>query len=67
MQLSKLPLGAWIVVRSNRNGCSVVSIHATQGDAETECDKRNEGLSRGLPYGACIAFEPAERMGWSCG
>jgi hypothetical protein len=55
MQFAKLPLETWFVV--DRIGESVVSIHATQEEAEGERDKRNEGLARAL-YDACIAIEP---------
>jgi hypothetical protein len=67
MQLSKLPLETWVVVDRTREEWSVVSTHATQDAAETERDRRNEGLSR-IQYSACMALEPvAQGMGRACG
>ena len=67
MALNKLPLDTWVVVDVALDEGNVISAHGSQHDAEAECDKRSEGLSR-RRYSACIAFEPvAERMGRACG
>ena len=66
MALKKMPTATWMVMDASFERWNVVSAHVSQQDAETERDKRNEGLSR-RRYSACIAFEPiAERMGRPC-
>jgi hypothetical protein len=59
-----MPVGKWMVVETApHNGFSVLSIHATQRDAEAERDRRNAGLTQ-QRFRACIALQPvAERMG----
>ena len=55
----------WMVVEqgSSDNDVTLISRHATQGEAEAERDKRNEG-SHEPHYSACIVLEPiAQRMG----
>jgi len=57
----------WIVVDVAYNGWTVVSTHGSQVDAETERDRRNEGLAR-RRYSACVAPKPtAEAVRLSCG
>jgi len=60
----RVPLDTWMVVEPiTYNEIKPVSTHATQGEAEAECNRRNRGLAK-RRYSVCIAFEPvAERMG----
>ena len=61
------PTDIWTVVDIAFNGWNVVSSHQSQQDAQTERDRRNDGLAR-RRYTACMAIAPvAERMGRSCG
>jgi len=61
------PTDVWIVVDVAYNGWTVVSTHGSQVDAETERDRRNEGLAR-RRYSACVAPKPtAEAVRLSCG
>jgi hypothetical protein len=57
MELKKMPTNVWMVVDVAYNGWNVVSTHGSQRDAETERDRRNEGLAR-RRYSACIAPRP---------
>lgn len=66
MGLKKVPTNVWMVVDVAYNGWTVVSTHDCQRDAETERDRRNEGLAR-RRYSACIAPRPtAEAVRLSC-
>ena len=60
----RMPLDTWMVVEPiTYNEMKPVSTHATQDEAEAECDRRNRGLGKPR-YSVCIAFEPiAERLG----
>ena len=60
----RIPLDTWMVVEPiTYNEMKPVSTHATQYEAEAECDRRNRALGKPR-YSVCIAFEPiAERMG----
>ena len=65
MTMRNLPLNTWMVIcqHSSWRDVALVSRHDTQGAAEAERDRRNEG-SLDRPYRACIALEPiAQRMG----
>ena len=45
MRLVDLPLDTWVVVEPMTGGeVKLLSKHATQGQAETERDRRNHGL-----------------------
>jgi hypothetical protein len=57
MRMKNLPTNTWMVVDVAYNSWNVVSTHGSQGDAETERDRRNEGLAR-RRYSACLAAEP---------
>jgi hypothetical protein len=62
----KVPTNVWMVVDVANNGWNVVSTHDSQRDAETERDRRNEGLAR-RRYSACIAPKPThETVRASC-
>ncbi|MET0193002.1 MAG: hypothetical protein ABW200_06480 [Hyphomicrobiaceae bacterium] len=60
----RIPLDTWMVVEPiTYNEMKPVSTHATQNEAEAECDRRNSALGKPR-YSVCMAFEPiAERMG----
>ena len=65
MNTRDLPLNTWMVVEqhSSWKDVALVSKHATQVEAETERDRRNEGL-RVPRYRACLVLEPiAQQMG----
>jgi hypothetical protein len=64
MEMSTVPLDTWMVVEpTSHKAIRLVSLHATQEEAEAERDRRNRNLARPR-YSACIALEPvAERMG----
>ena len=67
MASKNAPFDTWMVVDIAFNGWNVVSSHQSQQDAETERDRRNDGLAR-RRYTACVAIAPvAEQMGRSCG
>jgi hypothetical protein len=59
-----IPIDTWMVVeRQGPKGLNAVSLHASQAEAEQECDRRNRQAAQSR-YVACIALEPvAERMG----
>lgn len=58
MKLTDLPLDTWVVVEPvAANEVKLLSRHATQGEAEVECDKRNKGLGR-RRYAAVKALAP---------
>lgn len=66
MNMSGLLLDTWIVVeqRSSKTA-TLISMHTTQGEAEAERDKRNEGLPKPR-FSSCIVLEPdAQRMSWA--
>ena len=66
MGMKQMATSVWIVVDVAYNGWNVVSTHDLQRDAETERDRRNEGLAR-RRYSACIAARPsAEAVRLSC-
>jgi hypothetical protein len=66
MQFKKMPANVWMVVDVAYNGWTVVSTHGSQNDAESERDRRNEGLAR-RRYSACMAPAPnIERVSLSC-
>ena len=47
MKLTELPLDTWVVVEPvSGDQVRVLSKHATQCQAEAECDKRNKGLNK---------------------
>lgn len=55
----------WVVIERRLPGgrARLISKHASQKEAEVECDKRNSGRAD-LPFAACILLEPvAQRMG----
>jgi len=55
----------WVVLEQKLPGARtrLVSKHASQKEAEVECDKRNSGREE-RPFSACILLEPvAQRMG----
>jgi len=58
MKLTELPLDTWVVVEPvTGNDVKLLSKHATQQQAEAECDKRNKGLK--VPrFRAVKALEP---------
>ena len=65
MPARNLPLNTWLVAerKSPAKKLALVSKHASQREAETERDKRNQGLPE-PHYMACIVLEPiAQRMG----
>ena len=64
MSNRNLPLNIWMVVESRRESTpTFVSTHQSQVEAESERDRRNEGLVTPR-YSACIVLEPiAQRMG----
>ena len=65
MNTRELPLNTWMVVEqhSSDDDVTLVSRHATQGEAEAARDNRNEDLP-GPRCRACILLEPiAQRMG----
>ena len=58
MKLTELPLDTWVVVEPVMgNEVKLMSKHATQRDAEAECDKRNRGLKTPR-FRAFKALEP---------
>ena len=58
MKLTDLPLDTWVVVEPvTANEVNLLSRHATQIEAEGECDKRNRGLGR-RRYAALKALAP---------
>ena len=58
MKLTDLPLDTWVVVEPvAANEVKLLSRHATQGEAESECDRRNEGQGR-RRYAAMKALAP---------
>jgi hypothetical protein len=65
MGTSKVPTNVWMVVDVANNGWTVVSTHDSQRDAETERDRRNEGLAR-RRYSACIATKPTHEAVQAC-
>lgn len=66
MGMKQVATSVWMVVDVAYNGWTVVSTHDSQRDAETERDRRNEGLAR-RRYSACIAPRPAaEAVRLSC-
>ena len=55
----------WVVVERKLPGARtrLISKHASQKEAEAECDRRNSGLAE-RHFAACILLEPvAQRMG----
>jgi hypothetical protein len=55
----------WVVVEQKLPGARtrLISKHASQKEAEAECDSRNSGRAE-RPFAACILLEPvAQRMG----
>jgi hypothetical protein len=59
MKLTDLPLDTWVVVEPvASNEVKLLSRHATQGEAEGECDKRNKDLGR-RRFAAFKALAPA--------
>jgi hypothetical protein len=64
MRSRNLPLNTWMVIEEpGKYGTTIVSRHASQHEAEAECDRRNVGLPTAR-YRACIVLEPiAQRMG----
>jgi hypothetical protein len=55
----------WVVVEQKLPGgrARLISKHASQKEAEAECDRRNSGRAE-RPFVACILLEPvAQRMG----
>jgi hypothetical protein len=55
----------WVVVEQKLPGgrARLISKHATQKDAEAECDRRNSARAE-RPFAVCILLEPvAQRMG----
>jgi hypothetical protein len=63
MDMSGLPLHTWIVVEHcSSKIATLISMHATQREAEAERDKKNQGQPKHR-YSACIILEPvAQRM-----
>ena len=58
MKLTELPLDTWVVVEPvAANEMILLSTHATQGEAEIECDNRNKGLGK-RRYAAIRALAP---------
>jgi hypothetical protein len=59
-----LPFDTWIVVEHPaKGGVALISLHATQCEAEAERDKRNRE-ARHSRFSACLLLEPvAQRMG----
>jgi hypothetical protein len=46
MKVAELPLDTWVVVEPvAANEVVLLSTHATQGEAESECDRRNRQRS----------------------
>jgi hypothetical protein len=64
MLTTSLPLDTWVVVEPlTNNELRPISTHATQREAELECDRRNAQIGNRL-YNACRVLEPvAARMG----
>jgi hypothetical protein len=59
MRVEKLPLDTWVVIEPLADGeINLLSMHATQGQAEAERDHRNEGLATPR-YSAVRALAPA--------
>jgi hypothetical protein len=55
----------WVVVEQKLPGgrARLISKHASQKEAEAECERRNSGRTE-RPFTACILLEPvAQRMG----
>ena len=55
----------WVVIERKLPGARtrLISKHASQKEAEAECDRRNGGRAE-RPFSACILLEPvAQRMG----
>lgn len=47
MKVTELPLDTWVVIEAaSMDEVKLLSTHATQDAAETERDKRNQGLHR---------------------
>ena len=65
MELNMVPTNVWMVVDVAYNGWTVVSTHDSQRDAESERDRRNEGLAR-RRYSACIAPKPTHHTVGAC-
>jgi hypothetical protein len=66
MGIEQITTSVWMVVDVAYNGWNVVSTHGSQRDAETERDRRNEGLAR-RRYSACIVPKPpADSVRLSC-
>jgi hypothetical protein len=59
MRVTDLPLDTWMVIEALPGGeCNLLSMHATQFQAETERDSRNKGLTAPR-YSAIKALAPA--------
>jgi hypothetical protein len=58
-----LPLNIWLVIEQRSPGArlKLVSIHATQGEAGAERDKRNRG-QRKTRFASCILEPVAQRI-----